>query len=246
MPFLFSNSLFKGTPSCKGRVLLVAATYHEVKLLMDFSVKNHKPPEAGKPFAVAGTDLDILITGPGITATVYFLTRVLSSSDYSVAINAGITGSYNDKLKHGALVMVERDRFSDIGAESTEGFIPGEMLPFRTFNSFPFVNGWLIPDTDALNVPPGIISCCAVTSDTVHTRPETIRRISALYQPDIESMEGAAFFYVCMQMDIPCLQFRSVSNMVGPRNDVNWNISSAIENLNQFLFSYFNLNGQNI
>lgn len=245
MPFLFSNSLFKGTPSRKGRVLLVAATYREVKLLLDFSMKDHKHPEAGKPFPVAGTDLDVLITGPGIAATVFFLTRALSSSDYSVAINAGIAGSYNNKFKQDTLVVVERDRFADLGAESPEGFIPGEMLPFAGFNIFPFVNGWLIPDSSLLRIPTDIISCRAVTSDTVHTLPETIRKISALYKPDIETMEGAAFFYVCMQMGVPCLQFRAVSNMVGPRDDAAWNINSAIESLNQFLISYLNNNGQN-
>jgi futalosine hydrolase len=52
---------------------------------------------------------------------------------------------------------------------------------------------------------------------------------------DIESMEGAACFYVCLLEKIPFLEVRSISNYVEPRNRANWNLPLAIQNLNQVL-----------
>jgi futalosine hydrolase len=55
--------------------------------------------------------------------------------------------------------------------------------------------------------------------------------ISEKYHPDIETMEGAAFFYICSRENIPFLAVRAVSNRVEPRNKEKWNIPLAISNL---------------
>jgi futalosine hydrolase len=66
----------------------------------------------------------------------------------------------------------------------------------------------------------------------VHGYLESIDKIVAKYQPDVESMEGAAFFFSCLQAKIPFLEIRGISNYVEPRNRENWCIGLAIENLN--------------
>jgi futalosine hydrolase len=48
-------------------------------------------------------------------------------------------------------------------------------------------------------------------------------------------MEGAAFHYVCMHMNVPFLQVRSISNMVGERDKSKWKMKDAISNLNDEL-----------
>ena len=50
----------------------------------------------------------------------------------------------------------------------------------------------------------------------------------------VESMEGAAFFYACHQLKVPCVQIRAVSNYVEKRNRDNWEIGLAVKNLNTF------------
>jgi futalosine hydrolase len=57
--------------------------------------------------------------------------------------------------------------------------------------------------------------------------------ISERYHPDIETMEGAAFFYVCSRENIPFLAIRAVSNKVELRNREKWNIPLAINNLSE-------------
>ena len=49
---------------------------------------------------------------------------------------------------------------------------------------------------------------------------------------DIESMEGAAFHYVCLQEKIKFLQLRSISNIAGERDKTKWTMKEAIVNLN--------------
>jgi futalosine hydrolase len=54
--------------------------------------------------------------------------------------------------------------------------------------------------------------------------------------PDIESMEGAAFHYVCLQEEIPFIQLRGISNLVGDRNKNRWQIPTAMETVRFALF----------
>jgi futalosine hydrolase len=51
------------------------------------------------------------------------------------------------------------------------------------------------------------------------------------FNPQIESMEGAAVFYVCLKTNINCIQIRTISNNVERRNKNNWNIPLALKNL---------------
>jgi futalosine hydrolase len=62
-----------------------------------------------------------------------------------------------------------------------------------------------------------------------------IKMISDRYHPDIETMEGAAFFYICSRENIPFLSLGSVSNRVGPRSKEKWNIRLALDNLSEEL-----------
>ena len=71
-----------------------------------------------------------------------------------------------------------------------------------------------------------------ITVNTVHGNKKSISKVVTLYNPDVESMEGAAFFYVCNQFKIPAIQLRAVSNYVERRNMKNWDITLAVEKLN--------------
>lgn len=220
------------------RHLLVSATYRELEPLALLYGFSHETPVSGIPYPLAGTSFDLLITGPGTVATAFHTTKALTSGNYSTAINVGVAGSFNADLDHGTLMLVTRDRFADMGAEVPNGFIPGEKLPFTLLNHPPFQEGWLIPQQPDDQNLPFLPDCTAVTSDTIHTTQHTIQKIVDLFQPELESMEGAAFFYTCIQMNLPCLQIRSVSNMVGPRNNANWQLDAAIESLCKFLTTF--------
>ena len=45
-------------------------------------------------------------------------------------------------------------------------------------------------------------------------------------------MEGATVFKVCEEMEVSCIQIRSISNKVEKRNKEKWSLDLAISNLN--------------
>ena len=70
-----------------------------------------------------------------------------------------------------------------------------------------------------------------ITVNTVHGNTDSIDKIIKRLNPEIETMEGAAFFYVCEKENITSLQLRAISNYVEKRNRDAWNIPFALNNL---------------
>lgn len=200
------------------KILLVAATDLEVEGLSE-NLKNKCPQ----------IDIQILITGIGVPVTIYSLLKKLQNDSFDLVINVGIAGAFSGKYSIGDVVQVVDDVFSDVGVEDDDTFIPIAFLPFFDENQAPFTDGHLLNEF----VLPGIPAATAITSNTVHGNDMAIRKISDLYNPDIETMEGAACFFVCLQEEIKFLQIRSVSNIVEKRNKDNWNIPLAISSLHR-------------
>ena len=75
----------------------------------------------------------------------------------------------------------------------------------------------------------------ALTVNEITTRQERIAQLKALYNPTIESMEGAALHYVGNDLNIPYLQIRGLSNYIGERDKSKWRIKEAVENANKVL-----------
>ena len=75
-----------------------------------------------------------------------------------------------------------------------------------------------------------------LTVNTSHGNEDSIKKVYNKFHPYTESMEGAAFMFVCEQENIPYVQIRAVSNYVEKRNREAWNIPLAIVNLNKQVF----------
>jgi futalosine hydrolase len=70
-----------------------------------------------------------------------------------------------------------------------------------------------------------------ITVNTCSGSAETIKKLGNKFNPDIETMESATFFYICAREKIPFLGVRAISNKVEPGRRGSWNIPSALENL---------------
>jgi futalosine hydrolase len=218
------------------KILLVSATSIEIEPLYAGMrlVKKHEghlTSYAGKKF-----EMDVLLTGVGMVATAYWVGRALASNSYDVAINAGICGSFDRKITIGEVVNVVEDSFPEMGTEDGEYFLSLIDLDLLGRDEFPFTNGVLEnkilfdhPALDSLRKVKG------VTVNKVHGYAQSIGELMETMQPDVETMEGAAFLYACQSVGLKCLQLRSISNYVETRNRTAWNIPLAIRNLNQTL-----------
>ena len=57
---------------------------------------------------------------------------------------------------------------------------------------------------------------------------------------DVESMEGAAFFEVCLRQGCTFAEIRAVSNVVGETDHARWDIPLALERLKAALQLFIN------
>lgn len=215
------------------KVLLVSATSPEIEPLL-FGLRFLKKQE-GHITSYTGKNLetDVLLTGVGMVATAYWVGRALASNSYDVAINAGICGCFDRKIPIGEVVTVVEDSFPEMGAEDGEYFLSLIDLDLLGRDEFPFTNG-ILDNKEIFNHPAlaSLRKVKGITVNKVHGQSHSIGQLLETMQPDIETMEGAAFLYACQSIGLRCLQLRSVSNYVETRNRTAWNIPLAIRNLN--------------
>ena len=212
------------------KILIVSATWLEVKLLTDELEFIDQTTHLLKKYRLHEIEIDILITGIGTTFTAFHLTNTLRDEQYQFVINIGIAGSLTDELAIGEVVLVVADEFADLGIEKENEFLTLFESGFMDANDFPFEQGML--KASELNGLFDLRKVRGITTNKSHGRAASISEIKSKFSAQVESMEGAVVFYVCNWFGISCFQIRSVSNFVEPRDSAKWNIPMALEKLN--------------
>ena len=216
-------------------ILLVVATTKEITPLLSIFTRSPGSSPNILHCHYKGLKIDVLLTGVGIAACSFNMGKILSvPGAYKAALNVGIAGSFDKKIRIGEVMQVVSDRFSELGAEDGEKFLSIHEIGLIGENDFPFTSGKLVPDKLAGNKTLGSLpEASAITVSTAHGNEESIRKTLKRFDADIESMEGAAFFYACMNEGVACAQIRSISNHIEKRNRDAWNIPLAVESLNR-------------
>ncbi len=201
------------------KTLVVAATKAELTFLYQ-----HFSLQEGD--FIEDKNFDVLITGVGMVATAFSLGKHLSPK-YNLVLNLGIAGSFDRLVELGKVVNITEDTFAELGAEDGENFIAITDLGFgeNTYKSNSTINT-------------GLPKVSGVTVNRVSGNDKNIKNLIKRLNPTTESMEGAAILYACHYEKIDCLQIRSISNYVEPRNKDNWKIGLAIKNLNDWAISF--------
>jgi futalosine hydrolase len=207
--------------------LLIAATTKEIEPYLAWlktvpaNKKNNLP--------------DVLITGIGLTATAYHLTRQLLLKKYGLVIQAGVAGCFNKKLSLGSVVVVKKDAIADqsvIELKQLKTLFDLKLVPA---DQFPYTKAWLInPYTDLLKKTT-LKQVKGVSVNEITTSRQKVIFYEESFNAVTESMEGAALHYTCLMESVPFLQIRSMSNYIGERNKKNWNMKESIVNLNSEL-----------
>lgn len=219
-------------------ILIVAATKPELEPLF---IKFNPTLVSDRlySFEINSNKVFILLTGVGMISTTFSLTKLFSSRKFDLAINAGICGSFALDEPLGKLFFVNQDSFPEMGAEDGPKFISAFQLGLIDFNQAPFECGVIYSNVkdkfphwySELDVASG------VTINKVHGDDKSIEEFLAHNSADTESMEGAAFYYVCAMFGQPSIQIRTVSNHVEKRNREKWDIPLSVKNLNDYLIS---------
>jgi len=229
------------------KILVLAATEIEVRSLMEnlrlIKVYNDQFTSC----AFESITIDVLMSGIGMVAKAYQLGKYLQKDKYDLALNIGIAGSFRKEIALGSVVNVVQDQFSEMGAEDGDRFTDIAGMNFKEFDTYPYAKGILKNDTNFNQFGiGGLKQVCGITSNTIHGKQESISEIIKRFNPDIETMGGAAFLYACLCEKIPCAQIRSVSNYVEVRDRSKWEVHLAIDQLTLEvlrIFSYLNKQG---
>ena len=212
-------------------VLVVSATKLEVEPLIQKATSVYLRPDGIIRLDICSVLCDLLITGVGIPSAMYCLASFLAGNKVPFAFHLGIAGSYRDEILNGSVVSIVEEEFGDIGIDQGLNFSTlfesGLAIPDKP----PFKNGKLIHLTsNNILVPDTVKNLKGLTINMVTSNYDTIRSRIDKFDADVETMENAAYFYVCLKHEIPFLSLRGISNKVGESDRSRWLISDAVQN----------------
>jgi len=220
------------------KLLITAASMPEIRPFAEF-LETHYP--ATQPFVFHTHDLEIClsVSGVGMMQAAAGVMESIMTFRPDVAVQAGIAGAFNRDLPLGSLVIVNREMLGDTGAEDHQAFLDIFDLGLMPQDGRIFTGRALYNPMRNLSFVPDLSAVSALSVNMASGSAATIQYRAARYGCDIESMEGAAFHYVCLKKKIPFLQIRSISNYVTPRDKSQWKMKEAIDGLNEWLVNHF-------
>ena len=218
-------------------IAIVAATAMEIQPLLSY-LEDNAVKLRPNVFRWNDQEIEILLTGIGILNSTYSMMDYLSKDAPVAWYQLGIGGALDVSLEIGGVYVIKSELLYGFGAEDTDGHVIDQFqLEWAMPDVFPYHNGVLpcryIPST--LSIP----TVSGMTVMHAHGDPRKISLIRKGLHGQIESMEGAAFFYTSLMKKIPFLCLRSVSNYVEKRDKKKWEIKKAIDNVNQLFIDLF-------
>jgi futalosine hydrolase len=177
--------------------------------------------------------VEFLVSGVGAYATQYAVHDYCVRHTPDIIVCAGIAGSFPEHYAIGQVVSVTRDCFADVGVQQGQLFQSIFDMNLANSQKTPFVNSWL--PIECVLLPNSLPHVAGITVNSITANDQQREVWQQKYNPDVETMEGAAVHYVALQQKIPCLHLRAISNMVGERDKAKWNIPFALANLYEVL-----------
>jgi futalosine hydrolase len=193
--------------------LLVAATKKE--FAFPFESGEYKSKLVQSLYNVT-PDFTLLFTGVGQFNTIKNLLHYIHTYGKPLdLINIGVAGSFNPIHKLGSICKVITDTSANQIVERNNKILTWQEagIPEAENNTF-------TPQAPAWSMGLNLAEVIGITSDTITDDQLKIQKLRNHFNADTESMEGAAVFYIAEKMDLPALQIRTISNMVG-ENDKN-------------------------
>lgn len=201
------------------QLLLCASTELEIKPTIEF-IQNETIQT-----------VDVLITGVGMMAAAYSLTKRVLTNRPDFILQAGVAGCLDKNLPLNKIVLIENENIGDLGVKENENFKTLFDLNLLQPHSFPWQNGKLTNSIESLKSS-GLKVVDGVTVNEISTDAARIHYYRKHLKASVESMEGAALHFVALQENIQFLQMRSLSNFAGERDKSKWVMDIAIANLN--------------
>jgi len=213
-------------------ILLTAATRKEIEPVIHYLSE--------RIYLRKNQRVDVLVTGVGVMDTTYSLARKFGQQKYTLAVQAGIAGTFHPIYAPGLVVAVKEDMVGDLGVMQGQHWQDLFDLGLARENTPPWIDRKLVNPHKELLGKLHLECVRGITVNQVSTSKSFIQGMKDKYMPVVESMEGAAFHYVCLKEGVPFIQLRGISNQVGERDRSKWKMNEAIDVLNKQLIKFLN------
>ena len=213
--------------------------------------------EEAKAFILTEPRDPVFVGGVGMAEIAAATLRAVKAKKPQLVVLAGIAGACDRTLRRGEVVEVVCERIAGIPeryAREYETSGPDLGLPLAagvTVNrsgdgaaatggpkSAAEGTGHAAGDAGFAEPQPGIPDNAGNPAQRPEGSPEDTPQE---YLPEVENMEGAAFFAVCDALGVACCQIRAVSNYVGEPFG-QWAVEEAVGNLTEKLNQIFESN----
>jgi len=173
---------------------------------------------------------DVLVAGVGSVVAAVNTARALATAEYSLVISAGIGGGFPGRAKVGSLVVSNEIVVADLGAETLEGFRSVDELGFG-FTQIQVDASLVDRFTKALLVAklPANSGPVLTVSTVTGTAARGVELAARIPGATAEAMEGYGVGFAALDLGLPVLEIRAISNMVGPRDRSTWRIKDALD-----------------
>jgi futalosine hydrolase len=155
---------------------------------------------------------------------------VLSDGPFQWIINAGLAGALPESgLSIGDIVVAKKCVYFEEGLLTPDGFQNIEEMGFSLGNflgnEVP-VDSWMLERLSEIGkvAPVATVATCSGTNEQAEL---VQKRTSCL----CEAMEGAAVVHAANRLSAPAIEIRAISNTTGDRNNQEWDIKLALDNL---------------
>ena len=217
------------------RILVISATVREIEPFIRATGLSTEDWADGEiricSWRGSGLEFGILVAGTGMMATACHLGRMLATRTCAFAIQLGIAGSFVEAYTIGSVVQVTDERIADLGVEEGDTFHDVFELGLTDPDREPWSGGRLKPYPCELKALDELPKVCSISVNRAHGSEISIQSVVQKYNPHIENMEGAAFFYACRMAGVRCVLLRAISNQAERRNREAWDIPLAIRGL---------------
>ncbi|MFN2557259.1 MAG: futalosine hydrolase [Nitriliruptorales bacterium] len=222
------------TPYPAGVLLVVTATDREAAPLR-LALTGARPVSIQGVRADDGllddTRVRLAVCGIGRASTAFHLARLLLDRPQAV-LQVGVGGAFPEGPPLGGIALATEDVYADLGVATEEGWLAAEAVGIpllerggtRFYNVFPCAPAPTAAAAASLDAPRGRF----VTVETVTGSAARAGELARRHRPIVESMEGAAAAHACALDDVPFVQLRAISNVVGPRDRSAWRLDGAV------------------
>jgi len=166
--------------------------------------------------------VDVVAVGVGPVEAGIGTLHAIARGRYRYVVNAGIGGGFRNRANVGDAVAVTDEHYADIGLEGGGALNLPDGITLREH----------VASDDALLASyrkraGGALFGPGVTSATITTTDRRAQELAARFSPMVESMEGFAVLAAAARAEIPAIELRGISNLVGDRAASEWDFRAG-------------------